>query len=107
MSKYDGTLEPAKLKCLHCGIDWSVKRLSETLYVYKGCTRCSKRYNGAYSKKLFKIKPSLKNSIGNTYFVKCVDKKESFYNLRDFQRTNKILPEKKVRELFFQGHPRY
>ena len=81
VSKYVGTLEPAKLKCLHCGIDWSVKRLSATLYVYKGCTRCSKRYNGAYSKKLFKIKPSLKNSIGKTYFLKCTDKKESFYKV--------------------------
>ena len=81
LSKYDGINNPGEFKCLECGHKWKAKRFDGALYVNKGCGRCSKRYNGAYSKKLFKIKPYLKKVRGKTYLFKCLGNKENFYKI--------------------------
>ena len=81
LSTYKGIMLPGKFKCLDCGYVWKTKKMDGALYVNKGCDRCSKRYNGAYSKKLFKIKPHLKNLKGRTYLFKCRDNNELFHKI--------------------------
>ena len=81
LSKYKGIDYSAKLLCTECGKKWKPSRLAETLYVNNGCEICSKRFNGAYSKKLFDIKPYLKKITGKTYFLKCTNGDESFFKI--------------------------
>jgi hypothetical protein len=81
ISKYKGIDFSAKLKCIECLNEWSPSRLAETLYINNGCEICSKRFNGAYSMKLFDLKPHLRKEKGKTYFLKCVGHKESFFKI--------------------------
>jgi hypothetical protein len=107
LSKYRGIDYPAKLKCLECSRKWSPSRLSETLYINNGCEICSKRFNGAYSMKLFQLKPHLKKENGKTYFLKCSDKKESFFKVgitkQKWRERLRKIPYKTKIIYFFKG----
>lgn len=107
LSVYRGIDHPAKLKCLECDRKWNPARLAETLYINNGCEICSKRFNGAYSMKLFQLKPHLKKEIGKTYFLKCSDKKESFFKVgitkQKWRERLRKIPYKTKIIYFFKG----
>jgi len=81
LSKFAGIMNPGRFQCIECKHKWSTKRFDGALYINKGCGKCSKRFNGAYSMSLFKRKPHLKRVKGITYFIKCNDDKETFYKI--------------------------
>jgi hypothetical protein len=108
LSKFNGIMKKAKLKCLECKRIWNPTRLSETLYINNGCEICSKRFNGAYSMDLFKRKPHLKKEKGITYFIKCTDKKENFYKIgitkQKWRQRMRKIPYKIKRLFVFSGY---
>ena len=107
LSVFTGIMHPGNFKCLECKYEWKTKRFDGALYVNKGCARCSKRYNGAYSMNLFIRKPHLKKIRGITYFIKCRDNKEVFYKIgitkQKWNERMRKIPYKTEKIFTFEG----
>ena len=107
LSKYQGIDHSAKLECTECFRKWRPARLAETLYINNGCEICSKRFNGAYSIKLFDLKPHLKKEKGKTYFLKCLGNKETFFKVgitkQKWRERLRKIPYKTKIISFFEG----
>ena len=94
LSKYEGTLKPAKMKCLCCDLEFT-RRIEASLYNTNGCPRCSKANNGFMQNETFERKPHLKDLVSSLYLIEFTDGVEHFWKVGITRRS----VDKRIRKI--------